>query len=271
MPHEDARRAAGRTGRAYPVRMAKSQATKKPKLSRAEKSAARKVRRQQRRDTFNQMIQAYKVTRTNDSRLLPYLVLTFVVTVAVIYVAAYFIFSSVWIPIVPALLLGILATLFLFSRRAQRSAYAQAEGQPGAATYVLGQLRGDWRRTDAVAGTAQFDAIHRLLGRPGVVLIGEGAPQRVKALLAQEKKKVARLAGDTPIYDVIVGRGEGEVPLGKLNAHLLKLPRNLSKEQVVVLERRLAALSASRAPLPQGPMPAGAKMRNVQRAARRRG
>jgi len=190
---------------------------------------------------------------------------------AVVYVALLFAFSSVWLPILPAILLGVLAALFLFSRRAQSSAYSQAEGQPGAAAYVLGQLRGDWHKTDAVAGTTQLDAVHRLLGRPGVVLIGEGAPHRVKPLLAQEKKRVARLAGDAPIYDIVIGRGEGEVPLGKLNTHLMKLPRNLSKEQVVALDRRLSALGAQRTPLPRGPMPAGVKMRSVQRAARRRG
>jgi hypothetical protein len=51
----------------------------------------------------------------------------------------------------------------------------------------------------------------------------------------------------------------------------MKLPRNLSKEQVAALERRLTALGAQRVPLPQGPMPSGAKLRSVQRAARRRG
>ena len=58
--------------------------------------------------------------------------------------------------------------------------------------------------------------------------------------------------------------------LGKLQRHLLKLPPNLSKEQVSALDKRLKALGAARTPLPQGPMPPGAKMRNVQRAARRR-
>lgn len=211
------------------------------------------------------------MTRKNDAKLVPYLVLAFVAVAAVVYVALLFAFSSVWLPILPAILLGVLAALFLFSRRAQSSAYSQAEGQPGAAAYVLGQLRGDWHKTDAVAGTTQLDAVHRLLGRPGVVLIGEGAPHRVKPLLAQEKKRVARLAGDAPIYDIVIGRGEGEVPLGKLNTHLMKLPRNLSKEQVVALDRRLSALGAQRTPLPRGPMPAGVKMRSVQRAARRRG
>ncbi len=243
----------------------------KPKVSRADKKAVRVARRQSRRDTFTQMRQAFTMTRKNDAKLVPYLVLAFVVVAAVVYVALLFAFSSVWLPILPAILLGVLAALFLFSRRAQSSAYSQAEGQPGAAAYVLGQLRGDWHKTDAVAGTTQLDAVHRLLGRPGVVLIGEGAPHRVKPLLAQEKKRVARLAGDAPIYDIVIGRGEGEVPLGKLNTHLMKLPRNLSKEQVVALDRRLSALGAQRTPLPRGPMPAGVKMRSVQRAARRRG
>lgn len=243
----------------------------KVKLSRAEKKAARAQRRQARRDSFKQMRQAFTLTRKADDRLVPYLILAFVLTAVPLYLLVFFITDSVWLPILPAIMLGLLAAMFLFSRRAQSSAYRQAEGQAGAAAYVLGQLRGDWRKTDAVAGTPQLDAVHRLLGRPGVVLIGEGAPHRVKPLLAQEKKRVARLAGDAPIYDVVVGRGEGEVPLNKLNTHLMKLPRNLSKEQVVALDRRLSALGAQRAPLPQGPMPGGVKMRSVQRAARRRG
>ncbi|MCW2539706.1 MAG: hypothetical protein JWN95_1431 [Frankiales bacterium] len=217
------------------------------------------------------MGQAFTLTRQNDSRLVPFLIIAFVVGAAVGFLAVYLPLSNVWIAILPALLVGVAAAMFIFSRRAQTSAYNQAEGQPGAAAYVLGQLRGDWHKTDAVAGNAQLDAIHRVLGRPGVVLIGEGAPNRVRPLLAQEKKRVARLAGDAPIYDLVVGRGEGEIPLGKLNVHIMKLPRNLSKEQVVALDRRLAALGAQRMPIPQGPMPTGAKMRGVQRAARRRG
>jgi hypothetical protein len=243
----------------------------KPKLSRADKKAARGVKRQTRKETFRQMGQAFSLTRKNDSRLIPYLVIAFVLGASVAFLTLFLVTGVIWIGILPGLLVGIAAAMFVFSRRAQKSAYNQAEGQPGAAAYVLGQLRGDWRKTDAVAGTTQLDAVHRVLGRPGVVLIGEGAPHRVKPLLAQEKKRVARLAGDAPIYDVIVGRGADEVPLGKLNTHLMKLPRNLSKEQVAALDRRLSALGAGRTPIPQGPMPTGVKMRSVQRASRRRG
>lgn len=244
---------------------------KATKLTRAEKKDQRIARRQRRRETFSSMRQAFTMTRQNDAKLVPYLVLAFLVAAAVVYLVLLLITGNSWLPILPALVFGLIAAMFLFSRRAQSSAYKQAEGQLGAAAYVLGQLRGDWRKTDAVAGTSQLDAVHRVLGRPGVILIGEGAPHRVKSLLAQEKKKVSRLAGDAPIYDIVVGNADGETPLGKLNTTIMKLPRNLSKEQVVALERRLAALGAQRTPIPQGPMPAGARMRNVQRAARRRG
>jgi hypothetical protein len=102
------------------------------------------------------------------------------------------------------------------------------------------------------------------------VLIAEGAPHRVKALLAQEKKRVARVVGDTPIYDVIVGNDEGQIPLRRLQQHIMKLPRNISPSQIDSLETRLAALASRGAALPKGPLPAGAKMRNVQRTIRRR-
>ena len=50
-----------------------------------------------------------------------------------------------------------------------------------------------------------------------MIFVAEGAPSRVKPLLAQEKR-TARLVGDVPIYDVIVGNGEGEVPLASWSA-----------------------------------------------------
>ena len=65
-----------------------------------------------------------------------------------------------------------------------------------------------------------------------------------KPLLAQEKKRTARLVGDVPIYDVIVGNGEGEVPLAKLERHLTKLPANITVKQMDTLESKLTALGS---------------------------
>lgn len=268
---DDSRSARTARDGTYSVSMAKRPSTKPPKPTRAEKKAARAERSRSRRETWSSMRQAFTMTRKNDARLIPLLILTFVAVAAVIYLLGALLSGHYFLPIPIAVLFGLVATMYLFSRRAQGAAYAQADGRPGAALYVLKNLRGnDWTTTEAVAGTAQLDAIHRLTGRPGVVLVGEGAPHRVKGLIAQEKRRLSRLVGDAPIYDVIVGAGEGETSLRKLNAHLLKLPRNLSKDQVSALNRRLTALGTARAPLPKGPMPAGAKMRNVQRSVRRR-
>jgi len=247
--------------------MAKPAGPSKPaKLTRAEKKAARADKRANRRQTWSNVRQAFTLTRQNDRRLIPYLIIAGVLTAAVLYFVVS-LFAGPFIPIPIALLGAAVVVMLIFSRRAQTSMFMQAEGTPGAAAWVLqNNLRGDWRTTPTVAGTGQLDAVHR----PGVVLVGEGAPHRVRGLIAQEKKKVSRVAGDTPIYDIIVGTDEGEVSLRRLNGYLFKLPRNLSKDQVSAVEKRLQALGGGKPPLPQGPMPSGAKMRNVQRTVRRR-
>jgi hypothetical protein len=252
--------------------MAKSGgSTRSGKPSRGDRKAARAGKRAKRQDTIRNLRQAFTLTRQQDPRFLPLLIGSGVVAAAVVYVLVFLLTGSPWVPIPLAVMFGLVVALFVFSRRAQRSMFTQAEGQAGAAGWMLQQqLRGDWRLTQAVAGTTQLDAVHRLVGRPGVVLVGEGAPHRVRGLLAQEKKRTARVVGDTPIYDITVGTGEGDIRLAKLNRYLLKLPSNLSKEQVGTLEKRLAALGGTRAAMPQGPMPQGAKMRNVQRTVRRR-
>ena len=98
---------------------------------------------------------------------------------------------------------------------------------------------------------------------PGVILVAEGAPTRVRGLLAQEKKKVARVVGDTPIYDIVVGDDEGQVPLRKLSSHVMKLPRNLSAAEVNALGRRMSALGGARMPVPGGRCPAASRCRSA--------
>ena len=214
--------------------------------------------------------QAYSLTRKNDPKLPWILLIAFVVVAGLVELVGVLLGSPfVFIPL--ALITGGLAALIIFGRRAQGSAYRQVEGQPGAAAWVLEGMRGDWRVSSGVAGTAQMDAVHRVLGRPGVILVAEGVPSRVRNLLAQEKKKVARIVGDTPIYDIVVGDDEGQVPLRKLSTHVMKLPRNLTAAEVNALGRRLSAMGGGRMPVPGGPLPGGKQMSVSQRQVRRRG
>ena len=233
------------------------------KARKAAKKAASKQRRAQ-------IWQAFQMQRREDKALLPILVGILVASIAVATVLG-IVLGGLTLFIPTGIVVGILIGVIVFGRRLQRSVYAKADGQPGAAGWALDNLKGSWRVNQAVAGTTQLDAVHRVLGRPGVVLVAEGAPHRVKGLLAQEKKRVSRIVGDVPIYDVVVGDEDGQVPLSKLQRHITKLPRNIDVKQMDTLEARLAALGArGGAAMPKGPLPAGAKMRNVQRTVRRR-
>jgi hypothetical protein len=215
------------------------------------------------------MVQAYKLTYRNDPKLPWVMLIAFVAVVLVVEVLG-ILFDSPFLVLPLAILLGLLAALIIFGRRAQGSAYRQVEGQPGAAAWVLEGMRGDWRVTSGVAGTRELDAVHRVLGRPGVVLVGEGSPQRVRGLIAAEKRRIAKVVGDTPIYDVSVGDAEGQVPLKKLNSHVVKLPRNLTAAEVNALAKRMSALGGARPPVPGGPLPGGKQMTVSQRQVRRR-
>ncbi len=211
--------------------------------------------------------------RKEDKRLLPYMIGAFVLIVGISVAVGVWAGGFTMITLIPlGMLLGGLVTFIIFSRRAQRSIFRKAEGQTGAAAWVLDNLRGKWRVTPGVAATGHFDAVHRVLGRPGVILVGEGSAARVKPLLAQEKKRTARLVGDVPIYDIMVGTGDDEVPLGKLERHLTRLPANVTVKQLDSLESRLAALGSRTGAsiMPKGPLPNAGKMRGVQRTVRRR-
>jgi len=239
------------------------------KPDKAAKQEARRAKRAESKARRKQIWEVFKMQRREDKALLPLMITALLVPTVLVFVIGMF-FGLEWILLPVGLAIGMLAAVSIFSRRAQRSVYSKAEGQPGAAGWALDNMRGQWRVTAGVAGTTHLDAVHRVIGRPGVILVAEGAPHRVKSLLAQEKKRTARVIGTTPIYEITVGNDEGQVPLGKLQRHLMKLPRNISAKEMESIDARLAALGSRAAALPKGPLPPGAKMRSVQRTVRRR-
>lgn len=246
--------------------MAKKAANKEAQAAaKAARKAASKERRQQ-------IWQAFQIQRKEDKALLP-LMAAVLVGVALVFFLLGLIWGIEWFLLPIGILLGALGAFALFGRRVSKSVYKKADGQPGAAAWALDSMQGAWRVKTAVAATASLDTVHRVVGRPGIILVGEGNPNRVRGLIAQEKKRMARIVGDTPIYDFVVGTGEGETPLKDLTKAMNKLPRNIDTKRMDSLENRLAALSArgqGGAAMPKGPMPAGAKMRGVQRTIRRR-
>jgi hypothetical protein len=163
--------------------------------------------------------------------------------------------------IIGALMVGVLAGLIVFSRRAQRAVYGQMEGQAGAAAGALGLLKRGWHVDNAVAFTKQQDIVHRVIGPPGIVLIGEGSPGRLKPLMTAERKRHERVAVDTPVHEIMVGKEDGQVELARLARHVQKMKRQVQPAEITDILARLKAIDASRppVPMPKGPLPTSMK------------
>lgn len=208
------------------------------------------------------IVQSYQMTRKGDPRIGWILLGTFLLAGAAGFALMLLIFrDSLFFPISTGVLVGILAVLIVFGRRAQTAALAQIEGQPGAAAAALSLLRRGWKTDAAIAFTKQQDVLHRLVGPPGIVLIAEGNVNRLRPLVASERRKHERVAAETPIHEVYVGNGPDEVPLRKLVKHVSKIGRKIKPAQMTDVLNRLKALDANRSnvPLPKGPVPTSMK------------
>jgi hypothetical protein len=200
-------------------------------------------------ERFRNLAEVWRQLRTLDPKAAGWIILAAAGGLALGGGAGFLL--SLWAIVPMALLTGVLAALIVFNIRARRAMYGAIEGQLGAAAAVLQQMRGAWFVTPAVAMNGKQDLVHRVVGRPGVVLVGEGAEQRVKGLLAQERKRLSRAVGDVPIHTLIVGDGEDLVPLAKLQARVTKLPAKMRRNDVAKLERRLKPLTRA-LPIPGG-------------------
>ena len=203
---------------------------------------------------FGQLRAVYSITRQRDPRLPLWLAGSALVPI-VIGVVLGLVIGPIWLWIPVFVLLGLVVSANIFSRRVQRSAFAELEGKPGAAAGIVERMRGDWRVTPAVQVNRQQDVVHRVVGRPGVVLIAEGRGRGPRELLGNEVRRVRRVASDYPIHDIVVGNGDGEIPLDKLQMTVMKLPRVIKGGQVDALDKRLRAIGTANLPIPKGPVP----------------
>ncbi len=152
-------------------------------------------------------------------------------------------------------IIGLLAGMNLFFYRAQRGLYAEHAGTPGVALQVIRSLRGDWKITEAVQFNRSSELVHRVIGRPGVVLVAEGRSANVRQLLGAESRRTRRIAPDITVHEVVVGDREGDVPLIKLRSHISRLPRTLKRPAIRSLDIKLKAVANTSVPIPKGPMP----------------
>ncbi|MDX6358987.1 MAG: hypothetical protein QOH37_2041 [Nocardioidaceae bacterium] len=215
---------------------------------------------------IKQFAETYRMARKSDPQLGLWIAGAFVVGALVGFgvfwlAAGHRSTLGLIVTVVGALMFGVLAALIIFSRRAQKAAYAQMEGQVGAAAGALQLLKRGWRLDTAIAFNKQQDVVHRVIGPPGVVLVGEGNAGRVKGLLTSERRRHERVISEVPVHEVICGNGEGQVPLPKIARYIQKMKRQVKPAEITDVLARLKAIDASRpvVPMPKGPVPTSMK------------
>lgn len=213
---------------------------------------------------FGQMWQVFKMTRTHDSALLPLMLLSLLGPIALgvilgLVLGGGWLMLTLWI--VLGVMAGVLISLIVLGRRAEKAAYAQIEGQPGAVGAVLRSgIRGGWISQEMPVGvTKQQDAVYRVVGRGGIVVIAEGDPARTQKLVSEEEKKAARLAPNVPIHYLHVGVNDGDLRLAKLSAHIRRYRNTLTKAEVAAVNNRLSSMKDN-LPIPKGIDPTKMRM-----------
>jgi hypothetical protein len=210
---------------------------------------------------IKQMWQVLQMTRRYDSLAVWYLALAFLLPV-LLGVALAFVFSNrtdqiigFVLFIIAGLLGGLLAFLIVLGRRAEKAAYSQIAGQPGAVGAVLkSSLRRGWAASEmpvAVSPKTQ-DAVYRAVGRGGIVLIGEGPRSRTQRMLDDERRSVVRMLPNVPVNFVYVGPDPESVPLHKLAGRLNKFKTALRKPEILAVSNRLNSLGKNQLPIPKG-------------------
>lgn len=207
---------------------------------------------------FKEIRDAYSITKKEKPLILLYCIAIFIpvwvvgILIGIALDHPYYL-GFVTFPI------ALLAAFFFFTRQAGSAAYASIEGQIGAGASVLMAIRKGWTVTPAVAVTKNQDMVHRAVGKPGVVLVGEGS-SAIKNMLTDEKRKVERFAPGVPVFELIVGESDGQVPIRKLQKRMKKFPKKLSTVQLRELRARMKAIGGMNIPIPKGPMPKNVRM-----------
>ena len=220
-----------------------------------------------RENPFKRIASVYKTIKAIDPQVTLWMLLAFVVVLGVGTLIGLLV-GHVILALIVAIPFALLAAMIVLSRRGERAAFAQMEGQRGASIGGLSALRRGWYYDqEPVAADATKPSeintaavVFRALGRPGIVLLGEGPKHRVDKLFAKETKKVARVAPGVPVHTFIVGSGEGELAPRKIRMTLTKLRPELSKEEMPVVNKRLKSLPGIRQGVPAGVDPSRARM-----------
>jgi len=239
----------------------------------AEKQAAKDAKKNKKTDKgpgrMSQVKQVFDMTRKAEPRL-PWVMLGIVLVLAAIGVGVGWPLGNPITVGILGLVIGVFVALLYMNRRAEKAAFSQIAGRPGAAGAALSTLGRGWvvkEEPIAVSPRTQ-DLVFLAIGRPGVVLVAEGPTGRVRSLADGARRDITRAVKNVPVTVLNVGGYEDQVSLEKAKGTIKALPKAISREEVTAVDRRLSTLRLSQPPIPKGIDPQ--RMRPNRKAMRGR-
>ena len=213
---------------------------------------------------LKQMLEVFKYTQEVDRSTLPLMILAVVGAIAVGVLLTVLIFDSPWYGIFMGLAVGVLIAMIILARKAERAAFDRIKGQTGAALAAMQSIRRGWNVEDE---PVQIDPrsqkmLFRASGRAGIAVVAEDSTGISMKLLEKERRSIRRVLqhDNVPVHQIVVGDGEGEVPLHKLPTYMQRMKKQLTKQESAQVTKRLNALHRSlRQQVPKGVDPMRAR------------
>src|SRR5699024_2393029 len=169
---------------------------------------------------IKQIVDGYEYTQEVDRSTLPWMIGAIAGAIALGVLVSALVLDSPWYGIFMGLAIGILIAMMILARKAERAAFGRIKGQPGAALAAMQSIRRGWNVDDE---PVQIDPrsqkmLFRASGRAGIAVVAEDSSGVSMKLLEKERRSIRRVLqhDNVPVHQIVVGDGDGEVPLHKL-------------------------------------------------------
>ena len=169
---------------------------------------------------LKQMLEVFKYTQEVDRTTLPWMIGAVVIAIILGVLLSWLVLNSPWYGIFLGIAVGLLAAMLILARKAERAAFSRIKGQSGAPLAAMQSIRRGW---DVAEEPVQVDPrsqkmLFRASGRAGIAVVAEDSSAVSMKLLEKERRNIRRVLQheNVPIHQIVVGDGEGEVPLHKL-------------------------------------------------------
>ncbi|MDN5820901.1 MAG: DUF4191 domain-containing protein [Brachybacterium sp.] len=241
--------------------MARTSETKPEKGSKKKKKNADGTKKPGR---IKQIIEVFKYTQEVDRTTLPWMIGAILIAIVLSVLVSWLVLDNPWYGIFMGLAIGILVAMMILARKAERAAFGRIKGQPGAALAAMQSIRRGWNVDEE---PVQIDSrsqkmLFRASGRPGIAVVAEDSSAVSMKMLEKERRSIRRVLqhDNVPVHQIVVGDGDGEVPLHKLPTHMQRMKKQLTKDEAAQVTKRLNALRRSlRQSIPKGVDPARAR------------